>query len=645
MNSPTACQEFHDLPPLFKDSWLFDPRLDFLNGEELKRSGISASELCKRYLKCHITQCSAPSSSQSASNHSSGTASLAMIAAREVRRMLTSPETLLQNSKVLLKTLDFSRLRLIFGDPETPYVLLRRFIVAARALERNGISTDGNNLLDIDEMVVQNEKFIRTSMLRGKVANDAYLVRLPELCEILGPRPGKSCETLQFRRNDPPKGGFEVLDDLRPRTLEILKDDLVFEKAFNWITCSVLKGLDWNNILAAGPLVLTTLMLVEPSRRLHKRTGNDMIELYLYGLGPSEANAKVRHIYATWTANIAPLETLVVKDLRCITFYTKERHQSICIHCRLYCSPIHVLLSQDLDPLAIGYNRDQVVMLPRCARALETGYSTFTTVIVHGDTAISRPPTLMTHRLLRLAQRGFGLRILPSYVDLLKHSHHFFYRREQALSMVKSQPRSDNSAYQYGLDITQPRYVTCVPHARPKIPSHEQYRKPACNESGLKTLRRIALLGQDYIDRYFFSAAPLAKSSEGTRSDSGEARVSLPNSTAKQVQTGQNVHAEEFQSEIFDYACFERAKAWQKYVARVESLRISGGPVPGPIADVQWLRINKVNPSCARWEVVDSVEQFEVFMRHVEVWRLHVVGRVTYVYCSRRVQQSYLSLV
>lgn len=41
---------------------------------------------------------------------------------------------------------------------------------------------------------------------------------------------------------------------------------------------------------------------------------------------------------------------------------------------QLYGSPTQVLLDQEPDPYAIGYNGSYVHMLPRCARAIETGY-------------------------------------------------------------------------------------------------------------------------------------------------------------------------------------------------------------------------------------------------------------------------------
>ena len=448
MDAPTISQAFENLPPLLQNSWLLDPRLELLNEEEMRESGITTSELCKRYLKYRLAQYNTEISQQSAGGANRSPSSLAAIAARKIRSMLAQSEDLDEELETLLKTVDYTLLRYIFGSPETPYVLLRNFIIRAQVLSRKGIDTPGKNLLDIDEMILQNGKFLRLSVLSDKLlVGDAHFVRLENLRRILGDDPNDSAEILQFRRRDPPEGGFEVLDQLRPRILRIIKDDTTFRRAFDWITCDILKSLDWTNVFVAGPLVLIVMMLTEPSRRLQKRLGTDMVDLYLYGLTVQEAQSKVEHIYATWKARLRGLRGIssqVAKHPYSMTLLTGKRCMSIRIHFRLYRSPIHVLLAQDLDPLAIGYDGHRVLMLPRCARALETGYSTFTTDLIHGDAELGRLPTLMSFRMFKLANRGFGLRILPSYILSLGNSRSFFYSREQKLLEAKPYSRRDD---------------------------------------------------------------------------------------------------------------------------------------------------------------------------------------------------------
>ena len=487
MDAPTVSHEFDNLPPMLQNSWLFDPCLDLLNDEELRESGITTSELCKRYLKYRLAQYNAKVSKRSAGGTGHTLPSLITTAARKIRSMLSQSEDLEWDLEILLKTVDSSLLRHIFGSPETRYVLLRLFISRAQVLSRLGIHTQGTNLLDIDEMVLQNGKFLRNSVLSDNFLHgEGYLVKLRDLRSILGDL-NASEEILQFRRRDPPQGGFETLDQLRPRILQIIKRNVTFRRAFDWVTHEVLKGLDWTNVFVAGPLILTVLMLTEPSRRLHKRLGTDMIDLYLYELAPREALLKIEHIYTTWKANLQGIPGLVAKHPFSMTLSTEKRCVSIRIHFRLYRSPIHVLLGQDLDPLAIGYDGHQVLMLPRCARALETGYSTFTTDLIHGDAELGRLPSLMSLRMLKLATRGFGLRILPSYLYTLGNSRRYFHEREQKLSTAKPNPRLNALAYRFAASITEPRCATSVPHDGHWTATHERYRKPADDEPGLKT--------------------------------------------------------------------------------------------------------------------------------------------------------------
>ena len=79
--------------------------------------------------------------------------------------------------------------------------------------------------------------------------------------------------------------------------------------------------------------------------------------------------------------------------------------------------------------------------------------------------------------------------------------------------MAISNARRGEQEHESTHTLTEPRYATCLPVTGQIVPTHERYRKPAPDESGLKTLKRIALLGQDYVDRFFFGATPLAKSS------------------------------------------------------------------------------------------------------------------------------------
>ena len=85
---------------------------------------------------------------------------------------------------------------------------------------------------------------------------------------------------------------------------------------------------------------------------------------------------------------------------------------------QLFDDPLDLLLRWEYDPYALCYNGDHVCMLPRCARAIETGFTTFTTRLCWGESLGYCLRGRLS--LICLARRGFGLRILPSYMKCLQ---------------------------------------------------------------------------------------------------------------------------------------------------------------------------------------------------------------------------------
>lgn len=124
-------------------------------------------------------------------------------------------------------------------------------------------------------------------------------------------------------------------------------------------------------------------------------------------------------------------------------------------------SPADVLLNFDLDPCAIGFTGTDVFLLPRCARALETGYTVFTTDLVEGHHLGDRCETQLP-RIYKYADRGFGIRILPQYLRHLKHRHiHYFATRPHdwdpegtlAASALQSEEAFEHARVKRGLRL------------------------------------------------------------------------------------------------------------------------------------------------------------------------------------------------
>jgi hypothetical protein len=149
-----------------------------------------------------------------------------------------------------------------------------------------------------------------------------------------------------------------------------------FKRTFAHMSDGLLKNLDWNNILVAGGFVLGTLLSVDspdgqPQR--DPRWNSSDIDVYIYGLSPSQANEKVKHLFDTFCANLPPrTQTLVVRNCTTITFYARYPLRRIQIVLKLVESPKTVLLNFDLDVCAMGWDGTTLWMLPRAARALES---------------------------------------------------------------------------------------------------------------------------------------------------------------------------------------------------------------------------------------------------------------------------------
>ena len=279
--------------------------------------------------------------------------------------------------------------------------------------------------------------------------------------------------------------GFEVLDDLRKRSVQFLANSTSFLDTFNRITKHILQDLDWSNVILVGDMVLTTLMHTDPTGDDIKIVRDAGLDIYIHGLDPQNANKKAEEIHDIWAANLpASVERGVVKSPGVITLIPSYPYRRIQIVLQLAPSPTDVLLNLDLDPCAIAFDGTSVFMLPRCARAIETGYINFTNDLIFGHHLSGRIATTQ-FRLFEYAQRGFGVRFLPSFARFLQSDQ--CTNKEAASWMVN---RSRNAC---STDEQRDRW--------PFGPT----------EPGLMTLKRVAYLGQDYVKRFAFGPTALTK--------------------------------------------------------------------------------------------------------------------------------------
>lgn len=523
--------------------------------------------------------------------------SLAFIAVGKVLETLENSGDFAADVKTIAESLSSTTLRQLLNDPRTPYQLLRTFLTLPQTLVAKN-----RRIVDVDEAVLRNEHYMRS---RDSNRDGRYLVALEDLSKILA-NPSQNPGTLSFTRKDPPKGGLEILDELRRRELTIQPNSASFCKVFERITRGVLRGLDWSNVLIAGGMALTTLLHTDLSKDDDRAVRDPDIDLYIYGLGPEDANRKVEEVHDAWVRNLpATVQAkLVVKNAKTINLLSSYPHRRIQIVLKLLPSPTDVLLNFDLDACAIGFDGSRVLMLPRCARAIETGYSVFTMDLVWGHHLGDRRAS-QENRIFKYADRGFGLRILPSYGRSVEEDNleaAVFKNAQSSASADKMSEDEDDEAWSQG---TWRWY--------------QRDRKPyGRSEPGLKTMKRIAYLGQDFVNRFYFGATPLAISQEryDRQRDLGD-----PTKAGAEHIINQDTEAEWL--EVFHQTDLDNTIRGEANDRR----RALDEPLEGPLmslADLDSQEMHRGLPDGRR-----GLGNFEIFMRHCEAWRLHARGEAT----------------
>ncbi|KAJ7611561.1 hypothetical protein DFH06DRAFT_1244477 [Mycena polygramma] len=279
----------------------------------------------------------------------------------------------------------------IWGWHATPYRMFRQ---AVTRLEADGPPTKRHKAevqvtqasKDIDEWILSHERILGE---RERVGDD-WRFGLISLAHADAVFPS-SIKTASSRTIVRPTSlpGYKVLSTARAEKIEIQPSTAAFRHRFDRFTGGLLKNLDWSNIFVAGGIA---------------------------------ANAKLEHLFATFRANLprsAP--TFVVRNSKTVTFYSRYPIRRIQVVLKLVKSPKAVLLNFDLDVCAMGWDGIEFWMLPRAARALETGFNVFTMNLIQGHYLSERRAT-QEQRVFKYAKKGYGIRILPSYIASLEES-------------------------------------------------------------------------------------------------------------------------------------------------------------------------------------------------------------------------------
>jgi hypothetical protein len=405
-----------------------------------KLDGYSVTDLVLEYLDTRAPRKQLLDRKQRLQDSNPSAPSLRSLAIRAIIRILKTArqnETLEDEFRLLLSDLPENALHRLFEDPQMPYVILRRFLVRLRKFPAVCEEGATAGLVDIDEMVLRHERYLRS--LPPSSLDQQMLVTFGDITTYYDcPFPNKNTDAdfVSFTRQDPPKGGLELLDYRRPHRLRINVNDKIFAANFDQFTSGALQGLDWANILVSGDLVLRVLLKAHLKVDNNARWDGKTILIHLWGLkNAAEALQKIESLYDVWSTNMSSLNLPVrcLKRRDSIHFISGLSGLSVKINLKLFKNPLDVLLQQRLDICNVGFNGSQVLMLPSCARALETGYNTFSSRYLYDDPMVgyyrnndslfgychTPESALDIFKLHHYAGLGFGLRILPSYAKTL----------------------------------------------------------------------------------------------------------------------------------------------------------------------------------------------------------------------------------
>lgn len=264
-----------------------------------------------------------------------------------VKWLNTSPD-ILNSAQEITSNLNDVTLCDMLSAPSLRYSVLRACIGAVKV-------GDGQSIVDIDEIVLTNEHYMRSDV--EQITDDSYLISLEEFCTILSITSNDQGFGL-LHRPSLPGGGVEFRNPKHQDPLLIRTSSADVAAELKQDIGNELRDLDWVNVLVAGDPVMRAVInkQVVPDRSRRRWMYYEPIELYLYGLSVEEANQKAGQIHDVWASNISAAgdERTVVKDGADITLISSKSIRPVRIRSKLFRSPTEALL--DLGPGAIAFD-------------------------------------------------------------------------------------------------------------------------------------------------------------------------------------------------------------------------------------------------------------------------------------------------
>ena len=189
-----------------------------------------------------------------------------------------------------------------------------------------------------------------------------------------------------------------------PAVVTSLKE---FQKNFNLFSESSLVELDWNNVVAAGSSVTTSLLPVPEKWAANKRSLREYyheklapasdVDLFLYGLTEEEGLEKIKQIESAIKDSILH-EVTTIRTKNAITIVSQYPTRHVQIVLRLYDSISQIITGFDVDCSCAAYDGKQVWTSPRALCAFSTQCNTVD---------LNRRSPSYENRLSKYSHRGF----------------------------------------------------------------------------------------------------------------------------------------------------------------------------------------------------------------------------------------------
>ncbi|APA10450.1 hypothetical protein sscle_06g052200 [Sclerotinia sclerotiorum 1980 UF-70] len=189
-----------------------------------------------------------------------------------------------------------------------------------------------------------------------------------------------------------------------PAVVRSFKD---FQTNFNLFSESSLADLDWNNVVAAGSAVTTSLIPIPEKWAGSKRAMREYyhqhlapasdVDLFLYGLSEAEGLEKIKQIETNIKDAILH-ETTTIRTKNAITIASQHPTRHVQIVLRLYDSISQIITGFDVDCSCAAYDGKQVYMSPRAVGSFITQCNTVD---------LTRRSPSYENRLSKYSHRGF----------------------------------------------------------------------------------------------------------------------------------------------------------------------------------------------------------------------------------------------